>query len=313
MSNFPENGALELSRRYFEAAALPSLKKSFPELADVICAGLVGNGSECFGFDDELSRDHDWGVDFFVWLPESESAAIPDVAAWKTRLFAENPPEHARERSQYGGEVGVYTVPDYCRRLIGRGGVPDGLNEWINTPEENVAMLVNGDLFVDKTGEFTALREHLCEYIPEDLRLKRMSFCLMKIAQTGQYNFSRMLRRQDTVAARTCLSIFSDYVIYFAYLAARKFRPYYKWRYRAMPEIPCCDVKVRLKPLAEAPLSADGGLTDLIEDICAQLAQYLRAVGLSSSQSDFLTAQGEDVLARVQNERLRGLPSTYEI
>jgi hypothetical protein len=313
MSNFPENGALELSRRYFEETALPSFEKNFPQLVPHLCAGLVGNGSECFGFDDELSRDHDWGVDFFVWLPDGQSAAIPDVTAWKLRLFAENPPEFTRERSEHGGEIGVYTVAEYCRKLIGRDSAPSSLNEWINIPEENVAMLANGDLFVDNSGEFTALREKLGGYIPEDLRLKRISVCLIKAAQAGQYNFSRMLKRGDTVAARTCLSLFSDYVIYLGFLAGRKYRPYYKWRYRAMPEIPGCSVKDKLRLLAEAPITSGGGLEDIIENICAQIAHYLLREGLSDSQSDFLTVQGADVLEKIQHEQLRKLPIFYEV
>jgi hypothetical protein len=54
---------LELSRQYFTDVAEPLLKRDFPALYPRLAAGLAGNGSECFGYDDEISRDHDWGID----------------------------------------------------------------------------------------------------------------------------------------------------------------------------------------------------------------------------------------------------------
>ena len=51
---------LELSREYYEKFGKPMLTENFPELLDKIAVGLCGSGSECFGFDDELSRDHDF-------------------------------------------------------------------------------------------------------------------------------------------------------------------------------------------------------------------------------------------------------------
>jgi hypothetical protein len=101
--------ALDLSRKHFTEIAFPALQKEFPELMRRVAAGLVGNGSECFGYDDEISRDHDWGVDFFIWLSESDREMVPIVAAFKKRVFEERPPEFKRERSEYGAFI-------WCRR-----------------------------------------------------------------------------------------------------------------------------------------------------------------------------------------------------
>ena len=65
---------IELSRAYFEACA-PALQAEFPELWPRVAAGVCGQGSENFGFDDEVSRDHDFDPGFFIWLsPEDYKA-----------------------------------------------------------------------------------------------------------------------------------------------------------------------------------------------------------------------------------------------
>ena len=117
--------ALELSREYFEKTAFPAMQKKFPDLSLRIAAGLVGNGSECFGYDDEQSRDHDWGIDFFIWLPEKDKEMIPEVSEFKKSLFENNPPEFKRERSDYGAFVNVMTAGDFYKQLI---GFPEGPN-----------------------------------------------------------------------------------------------------------------------------------------------------------------------------------------
>ncbi len=51
---------LELSRAYFEEYGMPMLEEQFPDLLPFLAAGLFGSGSECFGYDDEVSQDHDF-------------------------------------------------------------------------------------------------------------------------------------------------------------------------------------------------------------------------------------------------------------
>ena len=48
---------LELARSYFEEFGLPMLEHDFAEVLPYLAVGLAGSGSECFGFDDDVSRD----------------------------------------------------------------------------------------------------------------------------------------------------------------------------------------------------------------------------------------------------------------
>ena len=61
---------LDICRLYYEEYGRPMIEEKFPEYADRIAVGLVGEGSDCFGLDDEYSRDHDWGPSFCMWVSE---------------------------------------------------------------------------------------------------------------------------------------------------------------------------------------------------------------------------------------------------
>ena len=67
---------LELAETYYKEIGEPWLEREFPEYKKRICAGLVGAGSECFGFDDEYSRDHEFGPSFCLWLTKEDYQII---------------------------------------------------------------------------------------------------------------------------------------------------------------------------------------------------------------------------------------------
>ena len=63
---------LDLARRYYEEYGKKMLEEEFPETLAFLAVGLVGSGSECYGFDDEISRDHDFTRGFAVWLTDAD-------------------------------------------------------------------------------------------------------------------------------------------------------------------------------------------------------------------------------------------------
>ncbi len=62
---------LELCEAFYEEYGKPMIRQKFPEYEHLIAVGLVGEGSECFGFDDQVSRDHDFGPGFCLWITDS--------------------------------------------------------------------------------------------------------------------------------------------------------------------------------------------------------------------------------------------------
>ena len=309
---------LELSRDYFFNVAAPELRRDFPELYPRLAAGLAGNGSECFGYDDEISRDHDWGVDFYIWTTENDRDFIPSLRSWKKEFFSRRPPEFPRARSEYGARIGVMTCGEFYSGLIGVPECPKTLNEWLRAPEENFAMAVNGSVFIDGQGMFTQIRDYLLDYFPEDIRRKRIASKCMALAQTGQYNHGRTAKRRDWVTLRTVLSRFTDAAIALAFLLNKTYRPYYKWAFRALKDLaaPGNETAGLLTIIAES-----GGLDDesfsvrdnCISELCKVFTRELKIQGLSASDDLFMASHGEEVQRGIKDEFLRSLPTQYEI
>ena len=61
---------LELSEKFYIEYGVPMLQNEFSHLESVVAVGLMGSGSECFGYDDEISRDHDFEPGFCIFVPD---------------------------------------------------------------------------------------------------------------------------------------------------------------------------------------------------------------------------------------------------
>ena len=61
---------LKLCEEYYNQFGKDMIHRMFSDYEDQIAVGMVGEGSDCFGFDDEYSRDHDWGPGFCMWITD---------------------------------------------------------------------------------------------------------------------------------------------------------------------------------------------------------------------------------------------------
>ena len=195
--------------RDFYTACRPSLMADIPEIMARAAVGLAGEGSECFGCDDALSRDHDFGPGFCLWLPQAElAAALPKLEKALARLpqefggYASRLAPHARQ-----GRVGPLALERFYAFFTGLEQPPTGNLQWLTIPEYQLAACTNGAVFEDQAGLFSFWRAALLAYYPEDVRLKKLTARCMVMAQAGQYNLPRCLRRGDGAAALLALAL----------------------------------------------------------------------------------------------------------
>ncbi len=307
---------LELSERYFLEVGAPMIAEKFPEIKERVAAGLVGDGSECFGFDDEISRDHDWGPSFCLWLTKQDfksfGRSLSLAVDGLPKAFAGVGP---RTDSKWGGgRTGVFEVGQFYRRFIGFDHVPATLLEWRVIPEGNLAVVTNGKVFIDYLGEFTTFRNKLKEFYPEDIILKKIASRCMTIAQSGQYNYMRCVRREEYVAAQWAETKFISDVISLVFLLNKEYRPFYKWMHRAMRSLPCLGDTIH-KLLSDLVSAYNGCVVGtvydrkscLMEEVCQLIIKELRREALSDSLSDFLLDHGPAVQSKIQDPRIRGI------
>jgi hypothetical protein len=299
---------LELCERYFRQIALPIIEKTCGALLGRMAIGLVGDGSECFGYDDEISRDHDWGPGFCIWL----NREVFDEFGEKIQAAYDKLPESfegfaARHTSQWGGgRVGVLEIGAFYRRFVGMDSAPQTLKQWLIIPENALAAAVNGKVFQDPPCEFSAIRNTLKAFYPEDVRLKKIAARCMTAGQAGQYNFPRCVKRSEPYAAHHAEFKFMEDAVSLVFLLNKTYTPFYKWSHRALRKLPVMGSYAHGKIL-ELLHTRDLHLkADQMESLTLKLIETLKGLGLSDSDSDFLPDHGPMVQGRIQDPELRG-------
>lgn len=304
---------LEISRAYFDTYGMPMLEEKFPELLPYVAAGLFGSGSECFGFDDELSRDHDFDPGFMLLLPGEDIVDRKQEFALE-RAYASLPKEFMGvERPKMapvgGARRGVMRMADFFVEKTGSSSGELTVEQWLAVPSYALAEAVNGQVFFDGSGELTKVREALAHY-PEDVRRKKLAGHLLLAAQAGQYNYPRCLRHGETAAAQLAVIAFAQSVMEIVFLLNDAYQPFYKWQFRAIRALPKLPFAAELVEYL-ITTNNDGHLAqdkyEVIEDISADIIAELEAQGLTAADCVDLEKHAYSVNDGIADGNLRNL------
>ncbi|HEY3887984.1 MAG TPA: DUF4037 domain-containing protein [Caulobacteraceae bacterium] len=254
---------MELSRRFYGELVRPWLARAFPDLRHA--AALIGAGSELLGFDDAMSRDHDWGPRVLLFVAEADFAAQAEAvadgfAAVAPTDFLGHPldlsrtrtgdPDGARRDPRHGLEI--HTLEAMLRRTLALGlDEPRDAVTWLGLSEQRLLAVTTGAVFHDDDGRLTGLRARLGAF-PRDVRLYKLACQWRRIAEEQAF-VGRAGHRGDDLGSKIIAARLVRDAMRMGFLIEGRYAPYPKWFAAAFAQLPCAP---DLTPMFERALAA---------------------------------------------------------
>ncbi len=313
---------LELCRNYYEEYGKPMIETKFADYKDKIAVGLVGKGSDCFGFDDEYSMDHDYGPRFVMWVTSKTYEEIGEALQEEYEKLPTSYQGVDRIETFHGRDrAGVMIIEEFYKKLLGVDLFNNpSVQDWLNVEEYALAAAVNGEVFIDKEGIFTHCRNQLKAYYPKAVWYRRLAQAAALFSQNGQYNMPRMLKRGQYVAAELAKAECMKQTMKIQYLLNHQYAPHDKWLYRGLElqettaqyeerkqagvvqtvhnnQQQLCELIEQLSGIAVLPDTADYLMT-VIEAIAEIFAERLTAENIIEAANPYLDANTQEMIFR---------------
>lgn len=322
-------GTIAIDRAFYENCAAQKLHEQFPEYESRIAVGLVGEGSDIFGFDDEISRDHDFDIGFCMWLNAQDYAAVGaklqtfymNLMNTEGKLFARYAfgREVTLASDHIDGRRGAMEIYRFYGGILRLNFDKDKFFKqkyWIYAEPRFLATVTNGEVFRDDLGQFTEMRNEILNFYPERSRLIKLAEQMHLFSHGGQSNYPRMMARKDYVAVHQCIDQTITCAMNIAYLLDKKYPPYYKWTHRGLsrlsilPELSGLLEELVLLPLQKEAwenytysairVNTNDAVIRKIEEIAALLVKEMNRKGLVSTKEPFLESHVQGLVARAQ-------------
>ena len=298
---------LERSREFYETVGKEMIHTHFPEWENRIAVGLVGEGSECYGFDDEISMDHDYAVGFCMWLTDADYEKIGPALQEEYDKLSKN-----ENRLKY--RRGVFRVNDFYNQLLESSAdfEKEFSLDYQKVEEFKLAQATNGIVFRDDMGVFSNIREKLLAYYPENVWRGKLAQSIHEFSQYAQSNYARMMARRDELTAKICVSKAIESTMDLIYLLSRTYAPYYKWKKKGLEKFPLSKkILPLLEKLSRLPsqsevwnnvtyhaslIHKEDKCVELFEQIAKELLEELKRQELVSGEDVFLECYIKQIL-----------------
>lgn len=283
---------IELSRRFYADIVRPWLGEVAPDLR--YSAALTTYGSELLGFDDELSRDHNWGPRVHIIVSPAQfdhyarrlvgefskiapPSFLGEPTGWRSRP---HPPANGAEAAgalDHGLEF--HTLEALLEGHFATRSVENlSALQWLGFAEQKLLAFTSGAVFHDDDNRLGQV-QNLLAYFPDDIWLYKIACQWRRIAEEQAF-VGRAGQVGDDLGSRVIAARLVRDVMRMAFLLERRYPPYSKWFGSGFARLPIAQT---LAPhLNQALLSNEWTeRQDILAAAYLELAQQQNALGIA--------------------------------
>jgi hypothetical protein len=281
MHGVGRESGIDLARAYWCRLVRPILDEHRPAVPRA--AGRIGTGSDVLGLDDEVSRDHDWGLRLQVFVPQSATTDVltvlrdhlPDEFAGLPTRFP------LTGRAEPALAVDVLSVDELVSRTLGFDPRPGATPlDWLSLTGQAALEITSGAVFEDSDEVLTSLRQALAWY-PDDV-WRYVVACDWQRIDRELPILGRAADRGDELGSRIVAARLADITMDLAFLLCRRWPPYSKWRGTMFGRLPVTTVLGQA--LRDVLAASDGASRrDRLVAALDELATIQRDLGLPST------------------------------
>lgn len=305
----------DLARGYYTDVVAPLLDSRWPGLPH--SAGRLGSGSDVLGLDDEMSRDHDFGLRLTLLV--TADVVEPIRAHLASRLPSEYRGHPTRFVTTWDPlptqQVDVSTAEHFVSSRLGVETGDLSIADWLSLTGQSVLEVTAGDVFADSAGVLRRIRDDLSWY-PDDLWRYVLAADWARIGQELPF-VGRTAARGDDTGSRLITARIANAILRLGFLLERRWPPYPKWlgtRFSVLPRAGAAAPALDRALIAGSWQERERSLAEAL----IQMHKLQNDVGLPTADaavSPFhdrpflgLGTVTEALLASVTDERVRALP-----
>ena len=322
---------IELSRGFYTDIIRPWLDEAAPGLR--YAAALIGYGSELLGFDDETSKDHNWGPRVHIYLAQEHfrdyarqlvdefskvapASYLGEPVGWRSRP---HPPANGVESAgalEHGLEFHTLEARLEAHFAVRSVESLEAL-QWLGFAEQKLLAFTSGAVFHDDDGRLSQARDRL-RYFPDDVWLYKIACQWRRIAEEQAF-VGRAGQVGDDLGSRVIAARLARDVMRMGFLLERRYAPYSKWLGSGFARLPIAE---RLTPhLKRALLAGEwNDRQDALASAYLELAHWQNGIGVAQfepvvgpyHERPFTTINADDAvgaaLAAIVDAGIKRLP-----
>lgn len=241
---------IELSRRFYADIVRPWLDRVAPGLQH--SAALIGYGSELLGFDDEMSKDHNWGPRVHLFLSPADVDAhgrglidafstvapkhfLGEPIGWRSRPHPAASGRWALGAADHGLEIHTIEARLAAGLALESVDALDSLR-WLGLSEQRLLGFTAGAVFHDDGESLGKVRSALA-YFPRDVWLYKIACQWRRIGEEQAF-VGRTGMVGDEIGSRVIAARLVRDMMRMGFLLDRRYAPYPKWFGSAFARLP---------------------------------------------------------------------------